>query len=277
MPLLVSSASGANGNGYDALLAFDTDGRLLGVFSDDRRISDPRGLAVDAAEELVFANSGADRLLALDFKGRVVRDTGPISGLNPGGGVIGPDSRYYVGSRGRRTIMSFSMDLATSAKSIVPSGIVPFPRGFAFGRAGGLFLASGIGPGGEGDNIIEALGWRETLWRYPLVKDPELSPLDLLLAPNGNILVSSECPFGSPNAVTTIREYDVLGGNLVRVFSPGTEVGFRKPRGLRFGPDDSLYCVSEEEVVAFDFVSGKCLGAVVRWPRLNGQALAFVP
>jgi hypothetical protein len=33
MPLLVSSASGANGNGYGALLAFDLDGRSLGVFS----------------------------------------------------------------------------------------------------------------------------------------------------------------------------------------------------------------------------------------------------
>ena len=45
MPLLVTSASGANGNGYGALLAFDQDGKPLGPFSDDKRIVDPRGLA----------------------------------------------------------------------------------------------------------------------------------------------------------------------------------------------------------------------------------------
>jgi hypothetical protein len=44
MPLLVTSASGAKGNGYGALLAFDQDGKPLGPFSDDERIVDPRGL-----------------------------------------------------------------------------------------------------------------------------------------------------------------------------------------------------------------------------------------
>jgi hypothetical protein len=32
MPLLVTSAAGANRNGYGALLAFDLDGRTLGTF-----------------------------------------------------------------------------------------------------------------------------------------------------------------------------------------------------------------------------------------------------
>ena len=44
MPLLVTSASGVNGNGYGALLAFELDGRLRGTFIDDDRIIDPRGL-----------------------------------------------------------------------------------------------------------------------------------------------------------------------------------------------------------------------------------------
>jgi hypothetical protein len=30
-------------------------------------------------------------------------------------------------------------------------------------------------------------------------------------------------------------------------------------------------------LVAFDFDTGKCLGAVVHMARLNGQALAFFP
>jgi hypothetical protein len=47
MRLLVTSASGTNGVGYGALLAFDHVGRPLGIFSDDARIIDPRGLAVE--------------------------------------------------------------------------------------------------------------------------------------------------------------------------------------------------------------------------------------
>jgi hypothetical protein len=40
------------------------------------------------------------------------------------------------------------------------------------------------------------------------VRDPELSPLDLFIAPSGNIVVSSEHPFGAANAMTTVSEYD---------------------------------------------------------------------
>ena len=47
MPLLVTSAAGNNGNGFGKLLAFDLGGRPLGAFSDDTRIADPRGLAVN--------------------------------------------------------------------------------------------------------------------------------------------------------------------------------------------------------------------------------------
>jgi hypothetical protein len=109
------------------------------------------------------------------------------------------------------------------------------------------------------------------------VTDPELSPLDLGIAPNGNIVVSSEHPFGTSDAVTTIREYDAGDGHLVRVFSPNRLAEFRKPRGLRFTREGHLCCVARDEVVAFDFASGECLGATVRLPRLNGQALVFFP
>ncbi len=88
MPLLVTSASGANGNGSGALLAFELDGSLRGTFIDDDRIADPRGLAVDPKENLLFLNSGADRILAISSEGLIVRDTGRIEGLNPGGGIL---------------------------------------------------------------------------------------------------------------------------------------------------------------------------------------------
>jgi len=77
--------------------------------------------------------------------------------------------------------------------------------------------------------------------------------------------------------VTTIREYDLETGTLVRVFSPDGQVDLRRPRGLRFGSDGALYCVAQDEVVAFDFARGTCLGAVVKFPRLYGQAVAFFP
>lgn len=277
MPLLVTSAAGANGNGYGTLLAFDRNGRPLGAFSDDSRIADPRGLAVDRDQGLLFLNSGTNRVLALDPEGRVVRDTGPIEGLNPGGGTFGPDGRYYVGLRSARTIMALSIGLDAPGEYVLPAGVVPFPRGFAFGPDGRLFLASGIGPNGEGDDAIVAFAPRGAIQAFRLVTDPELSPLDLAIAPNGGLVVSSERPFGTSDAVTTVREYDALDGHLVRVFAPNRGVEFRRPRGLRFAPDGRLCCVAQDEVVAFDFASGECLGAVVRWPRLNGQALVFYP
>lgn len=277
MPLLVTSAAGANGDGYGLLLAFDRDGTPLGSFSNDARIVDPRGLGVDRRQELLFLNSGADRILALDRSGKVVRDTDPIEGLNPGGGNFGPDGRYYVGSRSARTILGFPAALDAPGKHILPPDIVLFPRGFAFGRDGRLFLASGIGPDGQGDDTIVAFAPSGTIQREWMVRDPELSPLDLAIAPNDNIVVSSEQPFGAPDAVSTVREYDSTKGHLVRVLSPGREVGLRKPRGLRFGPDGILYCVAQDEIVAFDFASGACLGAIIQFPRLNGQAIALFP
>jgi DNA-binding beta-propeller fold protein YncE len=277
MTLLVTSAAGANGAGYGKILGFTDDGKPLGVFGDDPRIVDPRGLGIDRADKLLFVNSGSNRVLALDHNGVVVRTSRTVDGLNPGGGNFGPDGRYYVGLRGERTIMAFARELDSSGEYALPPHVVPFPRGFAFGHDGRLFLASGIGPGGDGDNTILAFDsdrLMPTSWK---VRDPELSPLDLAIAPNGNIVVSSEHPFGAANAVTTIREYDHADGRLVRVLVPTPGVRFQKPRGLRFAPHARLYCVSRDEVVAFDFRTGDCLGAVVSLAGLNGQALIFFP
>jgi hypothetical protein len=277
MPLLVTSASGANGNGYGTLLAFDHDGRLLGPFSDDSRIADPRGLAVHHQERLLFLNSGRHRVLALGSDGSVIRETGQIEGLNPGGGNFGPDGRYYVGLRSARTIAAFTIALDATNEHVLTAGIVPFPRGFAFDDNGRLFVGSGVGPNGEGDNRIIAFAPSERTRPSWAVSDTELSPLDLAIAPNGNIVVSSEHPFGAADAVTTVREYDAADGRLVRVFYPSGLAEFRRPRGLRFCTEGDLYCVAQDEVVAFDFRSGKCLGTTVRFPRLSGQALTFFP
>jgi hypothetical protein len=110
---------------------------------------------------------------------------------------------------------------------VLPSAVVPFPRGYAFGQDGTLFLASGIGPGGEGDNTILAFGAGRKFDPAWNVEDPDLSPLDLAIAPNGNIVVSSQHPFGAPDATITIREYARTDGRPVRVLAPGRGIGFR--------------------------------------------------
>lgn len=158
---------------------------------------------------------------------------------------------------------------------MLPTGVVPFPRGFAFGHDGRLFLASGIGPNGQGENLILAFSPDAPAQPTKLVADPELSPLDVAIAPNGNIVVSSGHPFGREDAVTTVREYDPVDGHLIRLFSPKGKAEFRKPRGLRFSPEGQLCCVARDEIVAFDFAKGECLGAIAKLPRLNGQALVY--
>jgi DNA-binding beta-propeller fold protein YncE len=277
MTLLVTSAAGVNGAGYGKILAFSDDGKPIGVFGSDSRIVDPRGLGVSRAGGLLFVNSGSDRILALDRNGHVAHASRSIVGLNLGGGNFGPDGRYYVGLRSERTIMAFDSKLDRAGEYILPPHVVPFPRGFAFGHDGRLFLASGIGPGGEGNNTILAFDSGHRMLPSWKVRDPELSPLDLAIAPNGNIVVSSEHPFGAANAVTTLREYNQADGRLDRVFVPKHGVRLQKPRGLRFGPDARLYCVARDEVVAFDFETGECLDAITRLPRLNGQAVIFFP
>jgi len=170
---------GVNGDGYGALLAFQLDGSPRGVFSHDERIRDPRGLAFDEDEGLLFVNSGTDRVLAVDTTGCVVRDTRPIAGLNPGGGNFAPDGRLVVGLRTARSIMAFATSLDQAGGCILPHSVVPFLRGFAFDAEGRLFLASGIGPDGNGDDTICVFD--QDLKPIPAwrIHDHELSPLDL--------------------------------------------------------------------------------------------------
>jgi DNA-binding beta-propeller fold protein YncE len=277
MRILVTSASGANGNGYGAILAFGPGGEFTGPFSTDPRITDPRGMSVEPSGALVYVNSGDDRILALDRHGNVIRDSGRWPGLDAGGGEFGPDGRYYVTMRRQGTIGVVTAALDEKPAFLLPEGVVPFPRGFGFGDGGRVYLASGVAPSGAGDNTIVVFDRSGKLRTPRLVTDPELSPLDLKVAPNGNIVVASESPFGTPGAAVSVREYDPATGQLVRVLTPERSVGFSRPRGLRFGPRGRLYCVGEDRVVAFDFRTGSFIGAVVQLVRLNGQALVFVP
>ena len=275
--LLATSASGVNGSGYGQVLSFDLDGRLEGPFSTDDRISDPRGFSLDPAGELVYLNSGPDRILALDERGTVALDSGSIDGLDPGGGVFAPDGRYCVTVRRRGTILAIPPDLDGQGVPVLPDGSVAFPRGFGFGPDGAVYLSSGIGPSGEGDSTIVVFSRGGAVIESRLVDDPELSPLDLTVAPNGNLVVNSEWPFGDPKATVTTREYEPTNGTLVRVFSPPDSIGFTRPRGLRLTSEGRLYSIGKDHVIAFDFDSGRCLGIVAQLTDLYGQAVLVVP
>jgi hypothetical protein len=102
----------------------------------------------------------------------VVRDSGRWPGLDPGGGEFGPDGRYYVTMRRRRTIGALPAALNQKAEFLLPEGIVPFPRGFGFGDNGRLYLSSGVAPCGEGDNTIVVSDRSGTLRTPRLVTDP---------------------------------------------------------------------------------------------------------
>jgi len=275
--ILVTSASGANGDGYGTILTFSASGKLAGPFSDDPRVTDPRGMSLSGAGDLVYVTSGDDRVLALDMSGNVALDSGRKEGLDGGGGTFAPDGRYCLTLRRRGTILAMPPQLDADGRTLLPDGSVPFPRGFGFGRDGNLYLSSGIGPAGHGDNTVTIFDSDGGLRNARLVSDPELSPLDLTIAASGNLVVSSEWPFGSPSATATIREYDSSTGRLVRVLTPDPAVKFTRPRGLRFGPGGEIYCVGRDQVVAFDFLTGKFLGVIAELNRLNGQAVLFLP
>jgi hypothetical protein len=59
MPLLVSSATGANGDGLGAVLGFDGEERFLGEFSNDSCTADPRGLAVNRSATVTIRGAEA--------------------------------------------------------------------------------------------------------------------------------------------------------------------------------------------------------------------------
>jgi hypothetical protein len=127
--------------------------------------------------------------------------------------------------------------------------------------------------------------WRSSAtarWSVALAMTAELLiPGDLSWIKKRGCCFSTAAVIGYWRSVQTGPSFatraDATDGHLVRIFSPAKSAEFLKPRGLQFGPDGHLYCVALDEVVAFDFTTGACLGTTVQFQRLNGQALAFFP
>ena len=184
--------------------------------------------------------------------------------LDPGGATFGPDGRYYVGLRRRRTILALPPVSTAEEKRFFLTGSFPFLGASASDPTVISIWPQAWVPPVRARTRSPCSTIEESLRTPRLVDDPELSPLDLVLAPNGNVVVSSEWPFGTRHATCSVREYDHSTGALARVFAPDPAIGFARPRGLRFGPDGRLYCVGQDHVIAFDFSTGTYLGVVVR-------------
>lgn len=156
-----------------------------------------------------------------------------------------------------------------------------FPRGIAISATGDAYIASGTDPAtGEGRNTILRLDPEGRLDRSFHVEDYELSPLDLEIGPNGNVLASSEFPFGHPRAITTVREYDHKAGRLLRIFDAGVNASSqritRMPRGITFGPDGELYSAGADNVVRYNFANARFDRIVLESPDILIQSIIFI-
>ena len=153
MQLLVTSARLPNGGRHSALLAFDIQRQSVSAFIKDPRITDPRGLAVRRDVGLLFVNGGPHRIVAINLQNTVVRDSGSLDGFDIGGANFDNDGDYCFTVRNLGTIGRVSSNLETAPTLCLPQHSVHFPRGFAF-TPRGIYLASGVGPDGRGDNTI---------------------------------------------------------------------------------------------------------------------------
>jgi hypothetical protein len=112
------------------------------------------------------------------------------------------------------------------------------------------------------------------------VRDPELSPLDLLIAPSGNIVVSSEHPFGAANAMTTVREYDQANGCFRRLLVSNYVSSFGSREGHALGRmTDSMARLKTKSSLSirnWKLLWRRCEVASLERPRWNFLFVSYV-
>lgn len=216
----------------------------------------------------------------LGFDGTAVARIELPPQLEPGGGAFGADGMYYVGSRARRSIER--VDLAARryrGEALALDGIA-FPRGFAVLDDGAFVVASGTHPVlGSGRRALFYYGADGRRSPDAFVDDPELDPLDLVLH-GGYLYVTSEFPFGSGDAVVSLRRYDARTGAAADAWSAGNTpafAGIKRPRGIAFTEDGTLLICAQNCVVAVDVERFGSARVVARDDRLAGQSLAALP
>lgn len=282
--ILVSSAAT---DGHSQVLRFSgKDGHFLGTFACTHNADDPRGMRQRPPNrEVIYINSANDEVLAYNvLTGNFLGVFASHPDLNGGAGVFGPDFNYYVGSRTLGAVVRFDSSSGAFVDNFVKEGTVKSIRGFDFAPDGNLYIADGLAPtAGAPGTILKVDGKTGNVLDPHFVSDPELSPLDLVIGPDGQIYVTSEFPFGAPNSSGTVRRYDLLTGKLLDVFDAGKDEQGKprlsKPRGIFFGPDGLMYVSSTgtDSVVRFDWQTGKFIDTFIHYPQLNGQAVSIIP
>lgn len=283
--IVVTSAAN-NGNG--AALRFDgSTGQFIGNYTSGIDLNDPRDIEVDVFDpSTVLINGGDDNVLRFDGKtGEYIETFIQRPNLNAGGSVFGPDQNYYAGSRSLVAILRFDGETGDFIDEFIDSTTINFPRGFVFGSDGNFYWGNGADPasGSGGGGILQYDGVTGALLNDAFIVDPELSVLDAIDGPDGNIWTTSEFPFRDPNGKGTVRIYNIDDGALLKVLDPGLDADgepiLAAPRGMRFGPDNNLYVSSTgtESVVRFDGETLEFIDTFIKFPNLNGQALNFVP
>ena len=216
---------------------------------------------------LVYVNSGDDRVqFALDRRGEVALDSGRVGDLDQYGAVFGPDGRYYVGLRRRRTIPCPPPPVLGhgAGEAILPDGIgFPFLGVFGFGGSTvssiwllrrGIFLQarattrSPCSTTTRGELCAHPGSWTT----------PSSSPLDLVLRSERQhrgqqrvaLLEATRRDFQRPRNTTTPP------GRWRGVLAPDPTIGFARPH-VDYGsdPTDVSIAWGQDHVIAFDFLT----------------------
>lgn len=272
---MVSSASGS---GYGELRRFDD---LVGWTTfGPPEIKDPRGVRRRSQDSYVVINEPSAAVWLLGFDGTAIARIEVPAGLDPGGGVFGPDGMYYVGSRSQRSI--HRVDLATRrycGQALSLEGIL-FPRGCAILGDGRFVVASGTHPTrGGGRRALLLYDNEGVLEDDAFVSDLLLDPLDVALR-GDDLYVTSEFPFGASDAAVTLRRYTMRTGALNGTWSLQDVPSFgsvRKPRGIAFDEDGTLLICAQNCVAAVNVGIADGVTIVAVDESLAGQSLALIP
>ena len=154
MPVLVSSAKGASGAGYGAIVAFDLVGNALGTFCDDSRVADPQRIVRRSKRRPALCQQryGENTIKVFDADGhllvpRLVED----SQLSPLDLAVAPNGHIVVSCEwpfGGRDAISSVREYDSNSGRLVrifrPDGSILFrnPRGLRFSPDGDLYCVA---------------------------------------------------------------------------------------------------------------------------------------
>jgi len=169
------------------------------------------------------------------------------------GMTLGPDRHLYLSvldtqnnQNGR--VLRYDLKGRSRGEFIVPgSGGLEFPAGLRFGLDGLLYVTSN-------SPAIDKLLRFDRRGRFAgVVATNLITPQDVVVAPDGSLLVSNGNSFAS-----SIYSYDPVTDGFVGAFVPSGSGGLQNPTGMAFGPDGHLYVISfpTNSVFKFDGASG---------------------